>query len=144
MSADLAAPIRTALIGSAEITNQLEGYKVSYPVFTRRPAPLDAPPIMIMVSPNVAKADQDGIDDERPIIVRDVAVYGPNEPAENYRKVESIAFAVHDLFHRQRTAITVSGWYVVMITATGPIPAPTDDDKTVGRVVSLTIMLARL
>lgn len=140
---DLAAPLRTAIVGATAITSLLTAYKNSFPVFTRRPAPTDAPPIIIMISPDIAKTDEDGLSDERPVILRDVSVFGPNNDAEPYRDVETIAGHVFDLFHRNRNAITVPGWHVVAITATGPIPAPTDDDQTVARLVTLRIQLAR-
>ena len=143
MSADLAAPIRSALLGEPAITNELAAYSGSYPVFTRRPAPADAPYPMILVSPDITVTDEDGVNDLRPVIERDVAVYGRNDTSEHYRAVETIARAIRTLFHRQWRALTVSGWGVVSITAAGPIPAPTDDEQTVGRLVILTIRLAK-
>lgn len=140
---DLAAPLRTALIAEAGITTNLSAYKGSFPVFTRRPAPVDAPFPMILVSPDVAKTDRDGINDWQPIITRDVTVYGQNSTSAKYRTVEDIAFAIHDLFHGQRNAISVSDWHVIQIRARGPIPAPVDDDQTVARMVMLEIQLAQ-
>lgn len=143
MIADLAIPLRTAIVNNATIIALLPAYKGSFPVFTRRPAPENAPYPMILISTDVSANNEDGINDYRPIQERDVAVYGMNDTAVNYRNVETIARAVRTLFHRQRQAITVSGWHVVTITARGPFAAPTDDDKTVGRVVPLVIQLAK-
>lgn len=142
MVPDLSAPIRTALLGSSDITDRLEAYAGSYPIFTRRPPPRDAPYPMIVVSPDVAVGDQDGLSDLRPVVERDVAVYGHNDSAENYRAVESIARAVRALFHRKWRALTVPDWKVVEIAARGPMPAPADDEQTVGRLVTLAISLA--
>jgi hypothetical protein len=124
---NLAAPIRAALIAESDVTSQLQAYEGSFPVFTRRPAPSDAPPVLLFVSPDIALTDEDGISDRRNRHVRDVSIYGPNEPASEYRKVESLGYAVRELFHRNRDAIEVPGWDVVDIVASGPIPAPTDD-----------------
>ena len=143
MSADLAAPLRAALVGAGSVIALLPTYAGSYPVFTRRPAPVDAPFPMILVSPDISLTDGDGIDDQRPVVERDIAVYGENDTAEKYRDVEALAYAVRDLFHRQRGAITVTGWGVVQIIARGPHPAPVDDNQTVGRLVALTIELAK-
>ena len=143
MSADLAAPLRSALVGAGAVTALLPVYSGTYPVFTRRPAPADAPFPMILVSPDISMIDRDGVNDQRPIVERDVAVYGENDTAQKYRNVEALAYAVRDLFHRQRAAITVAGWTVVQITARGPHPAPTDDNQAVGRLVVLTIELAK-
>ena len=88
--------------------------------------------------------EQDGIDDFRPIQTRDVTVYGQNDTAAHYRTVESLAYAIRNLFHSQRQSITVTGWGVIQINCQGPIPAPTDDDQMVARMVSLQIQLGKL
>lgn len=142
---DLAEPIRDALVAASTITSQLTAYKGSYPIFTRRPAPADAPKLMIMVSPDVAINEQDGINDFRPIQERDVTIYGLNDNAANYRKVETLGYLVRKLFHSERNSISVpAGWNVIQITARGPIPAPVDDDQSVARLVMLRIELASL
>ena len=142
-AADLSIPIRTALLAEATITALLPTYQGSKPIFTRRPAPTDITYPIIMVSPDVSIAEQDGIDDFRPVQERDITVYGQNSTAQKYRDVEAIAFLVRNLFHSQWRSLTVSGWKVVDINCRGPAPAPTDDDQTVARVVSLTVQLAR-
>ena len=143
---DLAAPIRTALIGASGVTDELSAYKGSFPVFTKIPVPDDAPVKIVLVSSGLTIGENDGLTDERPVVGRDVMFYGrrstdPNQ--DEYRAVERMAFASHALFHRQRLSITVSGWSVVDITASGPAPAPVDDEQTVGRMISLTISLAK-
>jgi hypothetical protein len=143
MSANLAQPILTALRASGAITAQLTAYMGSFPIFTRRPAPTDAPYPMIMVSPDISVSDLDGINDFRPQQQRDITVYGQNDTPAKYRVVEAMAYQIRDLFHRQRRALLVAGWSVTDIRAIGPIPAPTDDEQTVGRLVSLTIQLAK-
>lgn len=139
---DLSAPIRAALVGEPAVTSELTAYANSVPIFTRVPVPDDAPYPMVVVSSGFQVGDGDGLNDEQPQLVRDVLVYGRND-ADSYRKVERIAFAIRDLFHRHRGSITVSGWDVVSVVATGPAPAPVDDEQTVGRRVELTVRLAR-
>lgn len=143
MTADLSAPIRAALLADAAITALLPAYLGSRTVFTRRPAPPDAPYPMILVSPDISVSDADGVSDLRPVAERDISVYGENDTAAKYRDVETLARAVRALFHRQRRAISVNGWSVSQIVARGPRPAPVDDTQTVGRVVTLTISLAQ-
>lgn len=140
---NLAIPLRTAIVGASSIIAELTAYQDSYPVFTRRTVPTDAPYPMIVVSSDVLLGEEDGINDERPVPVRDIAVYGQNDTPANYRKVETIAYALRTLFHRKPGIIIVPGWSVTQILARGPMPAPTDDDQTVGRVVELTIRLYR-
>lgn len=141
---DLAQALRTAIIGATSVTAELESYLDSFPVFTRRPAPDDAPGLVIFVSPDIVSSDEDGLSDARPVIVRDVSAYGPNTAASDYRKVERIGYALRDLFHRRPQAFSISGWKVVRVEVQGPIPAPTDDEQTIGRMITLTIRLARV
>lgn len=140
---DVSAPIRAALLAEATVIANLSAYAGSYPVFTRRPVPPDAPERVIMVSPDVSVDDADGIDDQRPRLVRDITIYGLNKNVTEYRVVETLARAVRDLFHRNRHAITVTDWAVVDIVTRGPMPAPVDDDSEVARLVTLTIQLAK-
>jgi hypothetical protein len=143
VSLDLSVPIRDAIVAETAITDELPAYLGSLPVFTRVPVPDDAPYPLIVVAAQFQGAMDDGINDQRPAIVRDVIVYGKNDTAANYRQVEAIAFAVRDLFHSQREAIIVPDWGVIDITAMAPAVAPVDDEQTVGRRVELTVRLAR-
>lgn len=146
MSLDLSAPVRAAIVAASAITSTLPAYLGSYPVFTRVPVPDDAPYPMVVVAAQFPGGDEDGVSDQRPIIVRDVMVYGTNGRAatsDQYRAVETIAHALRELFHRQRGAITVAGWSVTEIVAATPQPAPVDDEQTVGRRVEVTVRLAR-
>lgn len=140
---DLSAPYRAALVGAAAITAELPVYLGSYPVFTRVPVPDDAPYPMVVVSAQLQAGEEDGVADQRPLLDRDVMVYGRNDTAAHFRQVETIARAVHALFHRQKRSITVSGWHVADLTATGPAPAPVDDAQTVGRRVTVRARLAK-
>lgn len=143
-AADLATPLRTALIGSSPITALLTAYKGGFPIFTRRPIPTDVVGPSIVVSPDISVNESDGINDYRPIQERDITAYGLNDTAAKYRAIEQIGYLVRELFHANWRAITVTGWKVIGIRARGPMPAPTDDDQTIARMVSLTIQLARL
>lgn len=142
-AADLATSIRAALVANTAITAQLSAYNSSYPIFTRRPVPVDAPYPMILVSPDVSITDNDGINDFRPVQTRDITVYGQNDTAAKYRTIEALAYAIREMFHGIRTSISVSGWHVIDINTTGPIPAPTDDEQTTARLVTLVVQLAK-
>jgi hypothetical protein len=139
---DLAIPIRTAIINNAAIMTNMPDYNGNDNVFSRRPIPLDAPSPQIVIGPDITDTDRGGLIDQRLSIIRDIAIYGTNDTAERYRLTEAIAFAVRTLFHRNRKAITVSGWNVVNIWAKGPSFLPVDTpDKDVARNVRLTIEL---
>lgn len=147
MSVDLSQPFRTAIIGSSDITDYMDAYAGSFPVFTKVPVPDDAPNFLVVVHAQIGDGEDDGLSDQRPSIIRDITVYGPNarEPVnDRYRDVEATAFLIQQLFHRKKTSITVPGWSVVDVLAGGPFPAPTDDEQTVGRRVPVTARLARM
>lgn len=142
---DLTQPIREGLMASSMIFNALPVYgSTGKTIFSRRPVPSDAPYPMIVISPDVTISDQDGIDHERAVVIRDIAVYGKNEPASAYRQVEDMAYAVRHLFHSRLDTLLLTGEYhLIDIRASGPRPAPTDDQQTVGRLVELTVRLSR-
>lgn len=141
MNLDLAAPLRAALLAASGISSRLATYSGEPAIFTRRPLPADATYPLIMINPAAGIGDQDYLNNPMPIVMRDVAVYG-NQPGD-YRAVESMAYDMRELFHRNRWAITPDGYDVVQIVANGPHIGATDDQTTVGRVVGLTIQLRR-
>ena len=141
---DLTVPIRSALLGDADVISALPAYLGSYPIFTRRPVPVDAPFPCIVISQDITLNEQDGIGDYRSEIQRDVAVYHTNELPANGEVIDAIAQAVRRTFHRRRNSLTVSGWSVVSVQASVPIDASSDSDQRVGVVVQLVVLVAAL
>jgi hypothetical protein len=144
MSADLSQPIRDAIVGESSITALLGTYLGSPAVLTRAPAPdetIEFP--YILVSDDVAKAEEDGLFDLRPVVTREVTTYARNDTPEHYRLADQIAYLVRTLFHRQWRSLTVPGWRVVDIQCMGPV-STTQEDQTDGRTVSLVISLAKV
>lgn len=131
--------IRDALIADSVIASRIDVHNGDPAVFTRRPVPEGAPNRMIIVNPPTTIDDQDALTSRRPVVTRDLAVYG-NQP-DHYRDVERVGYRMRELFQRNKWAITPVGYAVIEIIARGPFPGPTDDDKTVARVVMLTIRL---
>lgn len=142
MSADLAEPIRDALVASSAITALLATYAGEPAVFTRQPVPGDATYPLIVISPDVDVLDEDGLSDDRPIITRSVIVYSSNQNPTSGRLANQIAFLVYSLLHRQWRALTVADWKVVDIIANGPVIL-TGADQTIGREIPLTVKLAK-
>jgi hypothetical protein len=136
---DVLPGLRAAVIAVPAITSKLGIYLGAPSVHTRRPVPADAPYPMVVIGPNIARTDSDGLSDFRPMLVIDINVYGPQPDA--YRDVEQVAELIYSLFHRQARALTVTGYTVTDVRCTGPSPAPVDDDSRVGRRVTLTIRL---
>lgn len=140
---DLAPALRSAILAYAPIASQLAAYENSKAVFTRRPTPDDVDFPLIVVSEDIAIGNTDGVNDLRPVVIRDVSVYGSNADPAQYRVVEQIGYSLRTLFHRHPEVIVLTGWKVVSVVATGPRPAPVDYEQDVGRRVELSIQLAR-
>jgi hypothetical protein len=139
----LPAAIRSAIIASPPIVALLGLYEREPSVHTRRPAPEGAAyPMVIIPSENAAASDQDALRSKRPVLQRDVLIFGQNP--KDYREVDEAAELIFTLFHRQRFAISVPGYHVIDIVARRPMAAPTSDEKRVGRLVPLTIRLQDL
>lgn len=147
MSLDLGPALRTALIGNLAIAARLAQWRAEPCVFAYRPVPADAPMPLAIINPNSALTDADGLMSDRPVLARDIAVYGrrgtPGESSDQSAAVDEIAYLIRQLFHRQKFSVTVAGFSVIDIIASGPIPAPADDDGEIGRLVALTIRLRR-
>lgn len=141
MSLDLAPALREAIVLDADTGGAVTEWNGEPAVFTRRPVPEDAPAKMIMINPDSAITDEDFLDTEIPVVMRTIVAYG-NQPTD-YRSVEAIGYALRVLFHRQKSVIRPVGYDVIDIVASGPFPAPVDDDKTVARAVGLKIRLRR-
>lgn len=147
MTLDLKPALRDAIMDYPLVTDELSEYKGEAAIFTRRPVPSDAEYPFVQINHPSAIGDRDGLNSDRPVVVIDIMVYGdvgePGTPQDQTRAVDRAAYALRELFHRQRKSVQPDGFYAISITARGPMPAPVDDEKTVGRVVSLTIALRR-
>jgi hypothetical protein len=142
MSLNLAVPLRDALVASPDVQAICAAYKGEPAVFTRRPAPDDAPYPLVMVSPDISIGNADYLRTFMPVVTRDLAVYG--QQPDQYREVETLAYAIREQFHQVKTAIIVPGYHVIDINCTGPIAGPADDPNIMGRIVTLSIQLQKL
>lgn len=123
---------------------ELGNYLDTKSLFTRRPAPVGAEYPMAFISPIVGtNAEGDFLSEVVRPVLHTVNVYGWNDTPENYRTVESIAFGITGAFNRpERHLFTPpEGWEIVDVSSWGPLPAPTDDDKLVGRSVTLRFVV---
>lgn len=144
---DLGPAIREAILLEPTIADDLGEYSHEPAVFTRRPIPQDAPDLYILINPPAAIGDEDPLNAERTVWMGDIAIYGkkaaPGSDEDDTRTVEALGFRVRRFLHRQKWALQVGGFHVIDIRASGPVPAPVDDDKTIGRIVSLIVRLGR-
>lgn len=139
---NLGAALRTALMDETAISGLLGLWEGEPSIHTRRPAPEGALYPMIQLADDMAVGDIDGLKSRRPVVGRDISIYG--EQPGDFRTVADLGWAVRELFHRKPRAISVAGYQVVNITASGPMPAPTSDQKLCGVMVALTITLRDL
>ena len=142
---NLAVSIRSFLLTDSALTSLLPNFKGSPAIFTRRPLPDDAPPFVCIVSPLISGFDSDYLRRFQRELTYDVSFYGPNATAADYRKVEDASFICVQKMHRLNTRnfSMPQGWQLVRAKAYGPIAAAVDDDKTVGRLVSVNFFVAQ-
>jgi hypothetical protein len=136
---EILVPVRAAITAVSYITSRLGTYQSGASVHTRRPTPPEAGYPMVTIGPVITRGDEDGINYWKPVVTVDLNTYG--EQKAQYRTVDEVADALFQLFHRQRTAVTIENYNVVDLRCSGPSPAPVDDDSRVGRRVSLTARL---
>lgn len=142
---DLSLPLYAALTLNPDIVALLGEWQGTASIFTNRPTPPDAAYPMLVTAGDVTRSDDDLLDDPVLVIVRDISIFGQNTAVggnNQTRICDNIALRVRDLFHRQRTSIEVDQWDVLDIVCQGPIVGPTDDDRSVHRMVTLTIRLS--
>lgn len=141
MSIDLAPDIRAALLQSATITALVSEWQSEPAIFTRRPIPEDAIKPFIIVSTDISILNEDGLNSKRPVILRDIIAYG--DQPENYRDVEIIGYEIRNIFHRNKFSIlpTDPEVEVIDIVAEGPAIAPTDDEKSIARRVTIRVRI---
>ena len=134
----LSAALYATMAGDAALTDLLGAFQGQPSIFTKRPVPDAARPI-VLAATVVADVDEDFLVAQGRQITRDVAVYG-NAQAD-FDRVAAAAERVRALFHRR--AVEVAGYHCLPIVASGPIDAPADPQE-IGRIVTLTIRLRNL
>lgn len=137
MSLDFAPAIYAAITADATITGLLSEHNSNPAVFTSVPIPAEVSYPYIVVYPDTTIGDMDALVSKRPMPVRNIGVYG--QQPDDYRTVEQIGYLLRTMFHRERFSLTNADYDIVLITVDGPFAAPTDDDHTVGRMVTLNI-----
>lgn len=148
MSLDLLPALRDSVIGEPDIIAELDEFRGEPAVLTRRPVPAELQgKRFCIINPPAAISDADGLTSPRPIWMSDIAFYGAKNTEDmrqdHTREIDRAAYAARELFHRQKFSVRPEGYSVIDVVAAGPVPAPVDDDMTVGRLVSLTIRLRR-
>lgn len=142
---DVGPALRAAVIANAAISSELSQWQGAPAVFTRLPLPEDASFPCVAIPFEASTLDQDALTSQRTVIVRDIMVYGniaaPGTDEDQTRVVDDIARELRTMFHRNKAALVNTSYHVIDIVVNGPRPAPVDDDKTVGRMVTLTLRI---
>lgn len=139
---DMGPSLRAALMAAPEITGMLDQWKGEPAIHTRRPVPANSPARFIIVNPDAAIGNADGLKSRRPIVQRDICAYGAQP--KDYRDIEAIGYAMQALFHHAPGVIIMDGFHCIDIVVAGPTPAPTDDQSQIARMVNLTVWLQRI
>lgn len=135
---DLSVAIRKHLLTIQDFIDIIASYKNSKSVFTYRPVPEDAEYPMSVISTTLGGTDSDYINCFKRNIQYNVILYDKNLSPESYINIERVANSVARSFHRLNpTLLDLTGVNVVSVTASNPFPAPTDDNETIARAITL-------
>ena len=136
----LTAAFHQRLAGDPTLATLLATYNGRPAVFTSDPAPADAELPFVVSAGEVAQEPADTKTTRGRTIYRDVRCYAAETGSA--AQIEAIAERVRALFHRYPLA--VAGYGIVVAVASGPIPAPDDDDTTTGRVVTVRLTMQEI
>ena len=93
---------------------------------------------MCVVSSASGGGDIDWLNCNRRSIVYHVFIYDNNSEPLKYINIEKAANIVARSFHRMDVNLLEQvGFKVVSVTASNPFPAPTDDNETIARAITL-------
>lgn len=136
---DVAPALRAAILGNSYIMSRVTS------VITRLPVPDGTVFPCVVIPFNSVTTDQDALVNKRTVIMRDIMVYGNIAAAgtseDHTRRVDEVAFELRKLFHRNKRALVNTSYHVIDIVVEGPRPAPVSDNKTTGRMVTLTLRI---
>lgn len=135
---DLSVSIRKYLLTINSFTDIISNYSTSKAIFNYRPVPNDAVYPMCVVSSASGGGDIDWLNCNRRSIVYHVFIYDNNSEPLKYINIEKAANIVARSFHRMDVNLLEQvGFKVVSVTASNPFPAPTDDNETIARAITL-------
>lgn len=141
---DLTSHIRSFILADP-LSDDLSTYNGAKAVFTRRPVDEGAEYPFILISPATVSNIKDtiGCGLRQLDMTYNIVVYGENDTAEKYRLIETIGFSLSNKFSllgRFDMPMPLSA-ILVQAVGTGPFAAPTDDNNTVARAVSVTFTI---
>lgn len=135
------AAIFTRLSTAPTIVSELDTYAGAPAIFSDR-APDDfdfADKAALIIAAPFSDDPEETFTEIGRAIRQDVRIYAKDTGST--LDVDNLARAVRKLFHNQPAALIVDGGKCTIITATGPVAAPTTDPSLVGRRVTLRLEL---
>lgn len=137
----LTRALHARMAQDAELVELLSSYEGQPAIFTVDPPPGNAELPYIVTAGAIAFPSEVPEASKTRVgarVLRDVRCYAP--ATGSFALVERIGWRVFELFHRQE--LTIDGWDLVRINATGPVSAPAEEGAH-GVVVTLSFWLAR-
>lgn len=136
----LAKGLYDGLRGESTITADLPAYEGGFSIFNTSPIPPDAPWPMIVFTVAQGWENFDTKTTTGHEIFIDIGVF--DEASGSTVIIDRLAEAVRDFLHRNLTALTIAGFNLRIISATGPIS--NDVEKVYGRMVSLRLVIEEI
>lgn len=140
---NLSEALRTAILLNDDVTRYLGEYTDLPAVIIRKRLPADVaepfPSPMVLISEDTGEINQDLINTNMSIFMRQLSVYGAQN--RDTANVDLAAAALRTMFHRKKRAITIPDFQVSSIVVDFVRVAPDDGPVTVGRVLGLSIRI---
>lgn len=141
---ELNKPLFTAMEANSALTSELATYTgkgVTKPaIFMQDPAPKDAVLPYIVAGSIPGDRPDDTKNCFGREVFRDIRIYTKGDG--DTELVEQLAETIRAMFHRNRTALSIDGFAVNGISASGPVSA--DGLDVYGRIITLRINLTEV
>lgn len=125
------------LSGDSALAALVSSYGGAPAIFTTDPAPPDAAFPFVVSAGAFAQIPFDTKTGEGRQLWRDVRCY--DEERGSTLAIDAIAERIRALLHRY--ALPVIGWGTLLADVTGPVMAADDDERVVGRIVTVRLVL---
>lgn len=123
------------LAASSALVAELDDWNGEPAIIAQDPVPPGVDGVYVAISPPFSALPFDTKDRDGHNISLDIGINGPRD---SYNRVDRAASAALAAVHRR--ALTVSGYQTLILQASGPVGAPTDDTMT-SRVVTVSAVL---
>jgi|18_taG_2_1085343.scaffolds.fasta_scaffold07399_5 hypothetical protein len=130
--------IYDVLSADATLTGLLNTYGDNPAIFSNDPVPVNAELAYIVISSPIADIDAGQKDRDGREVIQDIRCYINAD--EDLRILDQISNRVRALLHRQAANISIVGYNVIIIEASGGVEAPTEEE-VYGQIVTVRMEL---